>query len=378
MKHERYLTEAITGFLKKKMVMIGGPRQVGKTTLALSLLRRHGDERDPAYLNWDAPGVAKRLIQGELPADQPIVILDEIHKYRFWRNLIKGLYDSNRSRIHFLVTGSAKLDHFSKGGDSLLGRYYYLRLHPFSLNELSKNAGNEELESLLKFGGFPEPLFSKSERELKLWQTARLRQIVRDDLRDLAQVKEISQLELLAETLVDRASNVLSINNLREDLQLDFKTVSRWIGILESLFYCYRIAPFGADKIRAVKKEQKLYLWDWSSVPNEGARFENLVASQLLKYCHFLEDTEGEKMELRFLRDATGREVDFVVLKNKKPLFAVEAKLSDSSISRSLQYFSDRVKIPVFYQVHTQKDHFVRGNIEVIPFIQFCKKLKMP
>lgn len=358
------------------MVFLGGPRQVGKTTLCLSFLEPP-DVRNPAYLNWDEVGTRSLLRQGKLPTDR-ILVLDEIHKYKLWRGLIKGFYDANKGYQDYLVTGSARLDHYRKGGDSLLGRYRYLRLHPFSVSELKiQNSAN--LESLLRFGGFPEPFFSQSTRDHKLWCVERIYRVVNDDISDLENLKDYSRLELLAEILKERVGSLFSAKSLEEDLQVSQKTVIHWVEILERVYYLYRIYPFGAPKIRALKKTPKIFLWDWSEVENPGARFENLVAGHLLKYCHFLEDTEGEKMELRYLRDTDHREVDFVVLKNKKPIFAVECKTGDRQVSKSILYFKERTNVPQFFQVHLgASDYLSKEGVRVIPFVKFCNELKLP
>lgn len=378
MKNLRYLRPFVEQVLARKMVFVGGPRQVGKTTLALSLLGVDAEADHPAYLNWDAPGVSQKLRKGELPINEPLILLDEIHKYRHWRNLLKGLYDTQKSKRRFLVTGSARLDYYRKGGDSLVNRYRYFRLHPYSLCELNQDPSDDDLQRLLRYGGFPEPLFLQDLTELRIWQRDRLSRVVKEDLRDLEHVKEISLMETLVDLLPSRVGSPLSIQSLREDLEVDHKTVSRWITILENLYVCFRIPPFGGAKFRAVKKEQKLYLWDWSTITDDGPRFENLVASQLLKYCHLREDTEGHRMELRYIRDTDKREVDFVVLQDKKPIFAVEVKTGDSTISPSLYYFAERTAVPQFYQVHLGTEAYDKGRIRVLPFRQFCKELNMP
>lgn len=378
MHKKRYLSEIIRKNLVKKMVFIGGPRQVGKTTLALDCLNEKATEQHPAYLNWDYPPSAAKIRNLELPVSEKILILDEIHKYVRWRNLIKGIYDTQKSRHQFIITGSARLDYYRRGGDSLLGRYRYLRLHPFSLTELNPQPTTEDLQMLLHFGGFPEPLFSQKDSELRIWQRERIHRVIREDLRDLERVQEISLIELLVDMLPSRVGSVLSVNSLREDLQVDHKTVERWLTILENLYVCFRIPPFGSPKIRAVKKEKKLYLWDWSPLENEGAKFENLVASHLLKYCHFLEDTEGYTMDLRFIRDKDKREIDFVVIQNKKPLFAVECKTGESQISPSIHYFKERTSIPMFYQIHRGTKDFQKENIRVLPYIKFVKEFNLP
>lgn len=378
--HDRSKTfrRAVLEALEKKIVFVAGPRQVGKTTFSLSLLGSSATEQHPAYRNWDRPQVAKELRDGKLPSNQKLIVLDEIHKYARWRNLIKGFYDTEKSRHQFLVTGSARLDYYRKGGDSLVNRYRLFRLHPFSLMEMSKDPSDQDLQDLLKFSGFPEPLFSRSESDWRIWQRDRVSRVVREDLRDLEQVREISLIEALVELLPSKVGSPLSIKSLREDLNVDHKTVERWVHALENLYLCFRIAPFGAPKVRAVKKEKKLYLWDWSMVPDAGPRFENLVASQLLKYCHWIEDTEGRVMELRFLRDSMKREVDFVVIQDKKPIFAVECKTGDVAVSPALRYFSERTPIPKYFQVHQRTADFSTGKIRVLPFIQFCKEMDMP
>lgn len=375
----RYLQAEIIEALNQKMVFIGGPRQVGKTTLSLSILdKKNQSPKHPGYFNWDDPRTPTLLKKMELPPHQPLIVLDEIHKYAKWRNLVKGIYDIEGVDRKIIVTGSARLDYYRKGGDSLVNRYRYFRLHPLSLMEVNQKPTVSDLKALLKFSGFPEPYYEKDEKFLRIWQRDRLSRVLREDLRDLERVKEVSLVEQLVELLPEKVGSPLSINSLREDLEVDHKTASRWLTILDNLYVTFRISPYGSPKIRAVKKEQKLYLWDWSMIDNEGARFENLAASQLLKYCHWIEDTEGHKMELRFLRDTDKREVDFVVLKNRKPEFAVECKTGEKSISTSVHYFAARTSIPRFYQIHMGQKDFIQGKIRCLPWITFCKELNMP
>ncbi|MBN1960487.1 MAG: ATP-binding protein [Deltaproteobacteria bacterium] len=360
------------------MIFIGGPRQVGKTTLALGLLGPTANERHPAYLNWDDPRVAPSLRKGELPANESLLIFDEIHKYAHWRNLLKGLYDTEKSFRRFIVTGSARLDYYRKGGDSLANRYRYFRLHPLSLREIHNNPGAKELDLLSRFSGFPEPFLLQDETEHRIWQRDRLSRVIRQDLRDLERVRETSLIEHLVDLLPEKVGSPLSVANLKQDLEVDHKTVERWLQILENMYICFRIAPYGVPRIRAVKKEKKLYLWDWSAIKDPAARFENLVASQLLKYCHYTEDTEGYKMELRFLRDTNKREIDFVVLRDSQVEFAVECKTGERPISQATHYFSERLNIPRIFQVHSGEKYFSKGKVTVLPFWRFCVDMKMP
>lgn len=375
---ERYLTPFIRQDLKGKMVFLSGPRQVGKTTLALQLLE--GDETDPAYLNWDDVADQRRILNQEFPPNESLIVFDEIHKYLRWRNYLKGLYDKTKSRRHYLVTGSARLDLYRRGGDALTGRYHFFQLHPFSLREVDKACHATTVESLFTFGGFPEPFLAQSEKAMRRWHLERNHQVLRDDLRDLQKVEEVSLISRLVDHLPNLVGSPLSINGLREDLQVAHATVSNWLGILEKLYVVFRIPPFGAPQIRAVKKEMKAYMWDWSVVADEGHRFENMVASHLLKYCHFVENTEGHRMELRYIRDTDKREVDFVVIKDGNPLFAVECKLSDRDVPPAIAYCAGRLKIPAYYCVHMGIKDYEHATLplRVLPFHRFVAELKLP
>ena len=373
---QRYIKNHVANDLKTRMVFVGGPRQVGKTTFALTFLPE-AIETHPAYLNWDDISIRSALLKGELPPKEKCIVVDEIHKYARWRNLVKGFYDTNKSEISFIVTGSARLDYYSKGGDSLQGRYHYYRLHPFSLTELNSDPGKMDFEALLKFGGFPEPFLKAEEKFWRRWQRERLQRVIYEDIRDLETIKEISLLELLAEELPNRVGSPLSVKNIKEMLQVAHETIERWLKIFERMYYCFRIPPYGPPKVRAVKKEQKLYLWDWSLLPDPGPRFENFIASHLLKYCNFIEDTEGFRMELRFLRDTDKREIDFVVLKEGAPQFAVECKTGEKNVNPAIFYFKERTDIPDFYQVHQGTRDYKKNGVRILPIETFCKELKL-
>jgi predicted AAA+ superfamily ATPase len=374
MNIDRAIEPSIARDLGEKIVMIGGPRQVGKTTLAKSYLTKNEQ-----YFSWDDLKDREKIRKHEIDPTLGTVVLDEVHKYRRWRTLLKGLYDKYQSTLRIIVTGSARLDHFRKGGDSLFGRFFYYRLHPLTLSEVQGDSDPARvIERLLRFGGFPEP-YVKSDRVFhRRWMRERLSRVVYQDIQDLSLVKEISLIEILIDQLPARVGALLSIKSLQEDLEVSPNTVKKWIELLELVYYCYRILPYGSKKIRAVKKATKLYLWDWSQLVDEGAKFENFVASHLLKYCHYREDTEGVKVELRYLRDIDGREIDFLVLEDSKPLFAVECKTGEKALSKHLRYFADRLAIPRLYQVHLGSKRLQDGKIVMLPFSDFCVREKLP
>ena len=328
----RALTRHVDSDLQDKMVLVSGPRQSGKTTLARALLSRRHRALAGRYLNWDDDESRTRILRREF-ARQGMVVFDELHKFSRWRNFLKGLYDTHHDSLRILVTGSARLDLYRRGGDSLQGRYHHLRLYPFSLKEADCS-----LADLMALGPFPEPLLSGSARRARRWSREYRSRLVRDDVVSLERVEELGALEQLSLRLPVMVGSPLSLNALREDLGVAHKTVERWIDIFDRLLFTFRVAPFGSPRIKAVKKSRKHYQFDWTAVADEGPRFENVVGFHLLKECHYQEDTEGHDTELRFFRDPEGREVDFVQLLNNQPIRFVECKLSDTAVSPSLLY----------------------------------------
>ncbi|MBL7717066.1 MAG: ATP-binding protein [Bdellovibrionales bacterium] len=366
----RYLNAQIQDDLKRKMVFLGGPRQVGKTTLAQSLAR---DLK--GYLNWDIPGHRMQILKRELPNTE-LWIFDEIHKHRPWRNYLKGLFDEFKGTREILVTGSARLDLYRRGGDSLQGRYHFLRLHPLSLAEIAGRT-ESDLLTLMKLGGFPEPFFSQSETQAKRWSKEYQTRVVQEDIRDLERVQDLGNLELLLHRLPEHVGSPLSLNSLREDLHVSHRAVSQWMEIFDRTYCIFRLAPFGSPKIRAVKKERKHYHFDWTLISDEALRFENLVAVHLQKWIHFQEDVYGKTMELRYFRDTDRREVDFVVLENGKPVQFIECKLSDGEVSSGLRYL--KAKFPKVESIQIalkgQKDVVTSDGISLMPAHRFLAQL---
>ena len=366
----RYLAGQVQKDLARKMVFVAGPRQVGKTTLALGL---PGARK--AYLNWDVAEHRERILRRELPPGG-FWLFDEIHKYRRWRNYLKGLYDGRPRGQRVLVTGSGRLDLYRFGGDSLQGRYHLLRLHPFSAAELGLTTP-DDLRGLLRLGGFPEPYLSGSEVEARRWSRQHRTLLVREDVVSLERIQDLGHLELLILRLPDLVGSPLSVNALREDLQVSHKAVSSWLAALERLYAVFRLPPFGAPRIRAVKKEQKHYHFDWSVVPGDPARFENLVACHLLKWVHFEQDVHGRDLELRYFRDVEGREVDFVAVEGRVPLLLVECKWADTEVDRSLRYLKARFPEAEAWQISaTGKKDFVSPEaIRVAPALKLLRRL---
>ncbi len=368
MNQLRRIENQIVGDLKEKMVWLAGPRQTGKTTIAKRLCASFKGE----YLSWDIASNRRRLKEEKFSNEFDLWVFDEIHKFKRWRNWIKGVYDEHHDSHSILVTGSARLETLSRGGDSLQGRYFLHRLHPFTLSELlglsrsSPESWLDELpelttpwtkqmaeatQQLMELGGFPEPLFSASSRKAKRWRMGYASRLVREELRDLYQFQNLDLIETLYERLAETVGAPLSIKPFARDLEVAFETVKSWIVAFEQLYACFRVAPYGPPKIKATKRDHKLYLWDWARVETAGFRLENLVASHLLRFSHWCEDLLGERVELRYFRDVDGHEVDFILLRKRAPWIAIEVKSSEQKLDSNLKYFLERVKCPFAFQL---------------------------
>jgi predicted AAA+ superfamily ATPase len=390
----RYLEpEIINDALKdQKIAFITGPRQVGKTTLSENILA-HSKHANQNYFSWDDEEFRKIWIKSpkNIFAGNKIIVLDEIHKDRNWKTRLKGLYDQYKKDTQIIVTGSARLDFYRKSGDSLQGRYYPYRLHPFSLNETpsTPNPPTQEwggtlkttysLTEMLRFGGFPDPFFQQNFEKTKRWQRLYRERMIREDLRDLKEVKDLEQIKTLSYLLEEKVSSALSYESLRQDLKVSFDTVKSWIDLLEAVYFCYRIKPYFKDIKQAIRKEPKLYLFDWSILKDPGAQFENFIASHLLKSCHAWTDTAKGEFELHYVRDKQKREVDFLVTQNQKPWLLVEVKSSHHQISPALIHYTEILKpkfsIQVVKEIKHEFSSMAHPKIQVMDVRRFLSQL---
>ena len=359
---ERYLTPQVGRDLARKMVWLAGPRQVGKTTLARSL--PGGRE---GYLSWDVASDRARLLRRELPPAK-LWVLDEVHKYRSWRNYLKGLWDGRRPGQRLLVTGSARLELYGRGGDSG-------PLPSCGSTPLGGGAGLTAA-AMTVFRRAPGPFLGGS-RPSASWSREYRSRLITGRVTSLERVVDLGNLELLAMRLPELVGSPLSLNALREDLQVSHKTVATWVRIFERLHAIFRLPPFGAPSIRAVKKEQKHYQMDWSLVPGDPARFENLAACHLLKWVHYEQDVKGRDLELRYFRDTDGREVDLVVTERARPILLVECKWGDAPLDRSLRYLKSRFPPADAWQISAtgRKDFVTPEGIRVAPAVAFLRTL---
>lgn len=353
----------------KQMAFVCGPRQVGKTTIAKALMK---NSEHSSYRNWDIPEDREKIVANSFkplledlilsPTTHPLLILDEIHKYSDWKNYVKGLYDAYQEDMDILVTGSARLNIFKKGGDSLMGRYFLYRVHPISAGETAERPlvlfsnptiiPNEKIQQLLDFGGFPEPFTKGENRFLNRWHHLRHQQLIYEDIRSLEAIQNLSQLDLLATILTNQAGQLVNYTNLASKVRVSVPTIQRWLSVLDQVYYCYLITPWSNNVMRSLLKEPKVYLWDWSLVSDMGQRHENFVANHLLKAIHFWTDIGLGVFDLRFIRTKDQEEVDFLLVKDGKPWMLVEVKSSSkASLSKSLQKYKENLNCPFAFQV---------------------------
>ncbi len=348
--------------LESKIVLLSGPRQVGKTTLSKSLFP------SMEYLNFDDSEHRKVIRARSWRRDVDLIVFDELHKMPKWKSWIKGIYDTEGVRPRILVTGSARLDVFRKGGDSLAGRHFTHRLLPFSPAELNGQMNPREcLDRILAVGGFPEPFTVGTPDFAKRWRSTHLDRILKEDLLELEPVRSIKQIEILVDLLADRVGNTISMASIARDLEVSPHSVKKWIGILESLYVVFVVPPYSKNLARALLKEPKIYFHDTGRVTGgEGPRFENAVACALLKHQLRRQDLFGMRTRLHYVRDKEKREVDFLLEEEGKITLLLEAKLSDSALSPHLAYFKKRLKPKSSVQlVHNLKRNEDKGGVLV-------------
>ena len=380
------------------MLFLMGARQVGKTVLSKSIASSYDQS---FYLNFDNDEHRKLILSGQsfienifqtqYVGKKPLIIFDEIHKYKNWKNFIKGFYDVYKQNYQMIITGSSRLDVFYKGGDSLMGRYLPYTVHPFSVGELNPNAmdglfrppysvNKEDWEALYQFGGFPVPFLKRDLKRYKQWRRMRRAQLFREDIRDMTHVHEISQLELCAQLLEYQVGCILNRSTLGQKLRISLPTINRWLEILRQFYFAFTIQPWSRNIPRSLIKEPKVYLNDWSIVSDPGSRFENFIACHLKKSIDFWSESGEGDFELYFLRDKSQREVDFLVTRDQEPWFLVEAKSSEQRLTSSLAYYQELTKAPFAFQVtknmpYVDYDCFSKAGIFIVPAQTFLSQL---
>ena len=334
---ERYLNTALSEELGNKILLLTGPRQCGKTTLSKML---HADYQ---YINYDLAEHRLLLREKSWDRQRSVIIFDELHKMTGWKAWLKGIYDVEGLPPALLVTGSARLAAFRKTGDSLAGRHFQFRLHPLDLKEALAftDLGRDEIfDRLMTVGGFPEPFLNGAQRYYNRWKRSHVDLILKEELLTLSAVRDIQSIETLIELLRSRVGSPVSANSLARDLQKSPNTIQHWLKLLEDLYVIFKVAPYHKNIARALLKEPKYYFYDNGMVQgDEGTRLENLVACALFKEIHRAQDVDGENVDLYFIKNKDGQEIDFLVTREKQPYQLVEVKWKDASLSQNFKRF---------------------------------------
>lgn len=378
-----------------QMAFVAGPRQVGKTTLAKSLATKYltwDNKNDRAAIIRGADNVVSYLDLDSLYSSEIITAFDELHKYSKWKNFIKGFFDIYNDKTKSIVTGSARLNIFKRGGDSLMGRYFLYRMHPLSVAELLTNdlldselrkpapLDDKKWDALLNFGGFPEPFLKRNKRFYNRWRRMRTEQFFTEDIRDLTKIQEVAQIQLLSEIIQGQVGQLVNYSNLATSVNVSQDTIKRWITVLGNLYYSFTIKPWYRNIKKSLIKQPKIFLLDWTMCNDIGARNENFIASHLLKAVHFWTDYGFGNYDLFFLRDKMKREVDFLVTKDNVPWFIIEVKTSDKQLSPSLAFFQEQTKAEHAFQVsfdtpYVDRDCFAYNMPIKVPAKTFLSQL---
>ena len=385
-----------------KMVFISGPRQSGKTTLAKEIIGL--DFTNLCHFNYDYLENKAKLIQEPYFFQQmnrqnnstPLVIFDEIHKYKDWKNYLKGVFDQFQGQYKFLISGSGRLDTYQKGGDSLAGRYFLLRLWPFTLGELgndylspeaflknpiqipdfSKSQKQQQIwNDLANYSGFPEPYLNKDPLFVRRWTNTYQKQLIYEDIRDLAQVRQAENMALLFSLLPSKIGSPLSLNQLARNLKVSFQTVSSWLQLFEKFFLCFSVTPWTKKISRAIVKERKIYLTNSTLIKDEGSSLENMAALELYRAITMWSDLGYGNFSLHFIRNKEKEEVDFVIARDNEPLFLVEVKSSELEISKSLKKFQSLLGVPAIQLVNIPETARLGDNILVTSIVNWIAQL---
>ena len=371
---KRMQQELIKRDLAHKMVLLTGPRQVGKTSLALAISEEFVNS---VYLNYDHFAHREVIHTANWLPETELLILDELHKMDDWKSYLKGIYDTRQPHLQILVTGSARLETFRQSGDSLAGRFFRHRLNPLSLAEIT-DASEHTLNKLVERGGFPEPFLAESPIEANRWRAQYIDGLIRTDILDFEKIHDFRAMQLTLELLRQRVGSPLSYSSLARDVKCSPNTIKRYIEILEALYIVFKVTPYHKNIARSIQKEAKIYFYDNGMVVGDaGIRFENFVAVSLLKHLNAIEDYQGKRARLKTLRTKEKKEVDFVLEVEGSPVCMLEVKLSSSVVSKTLRYFHRKYDIPAIQVVKNLSLERVDNGIEIRKAFKYLSKLEM-
>lgn len=372
---DRYQKQAILDDLQKKMVLLSGPRQAGKTTLAKIIAQEF---KSFIYLTYDHLEDRKILLKEAWLPSVELIILDEIHKMPNWQSYLKGVFDAKLPHQKMLVTGSVHLEDFHQVNNPLAGRYFVHRLMPLSPTECDKVHVSYTLDHFLERGGFPEPFLAQSALEAERWRLQTINNLLREDVLEFENVHNLNAIRLVFELLREKVGSPISYTSIAEDVAISPNTVKKYIQIFEALYIVFRIAPFSRNIARSLLKEPKLYFFDTGLVKGDnGIKFENFVATCLLKHVLAKIDYRAENYELKYLRTKEQHEVDFVLVRDNCVEKMIEVKHANHSVSPTLHYFHEKYRFPTFQVVKELRREKVENGIEIVQGLNFLKSLEL-
>ncbi len=372
---ERVQKEAILRDLNKKMVLLAGPRQAGKTTLAKDIAENF---QTSVYLTYDRLEDRKIILKEAWLPSTELLILDELHKMPKWKTFLKGIYDTKPRHQKILVTGSARLEIFKNEGDSLAGRYFLHHLLPLSPSECQKAHVEYSIDRFIERGGFPEPFLAKELIDANRWRMQYVDSLLREDVLDFDSIQNLNAIRLVFELLREKVGSPISYSSIAEDAAISPNTVKKYIQIMEALYIVFRITPFSRNIARSLLKEPKIYFFDNGLVKGDlGAKFENLMAVCLLKHILAKIDYQAEPYALHYFHTKEKQEVDFAIVRDKTVETIIEAKYADSSISTHLRYFHEKYQIPAVQVVKELKREKIEDKIQLLRADTFLRTLDL-
>jgi uncharacterized protein len=344
----------------RQTVFVSGPRQVGKTTpcrALASVALDWRDLRDRRVILSGPAAVVEQLGLVNLRDRDAVVLFDNLRAYNKWPAFLRGIRARCGPRLRILVTG---LD--SARATNTTANFSHLRLHPWSVGEWLR-AGlvsstvappaaicDEDWNVLVEHGGFPEPFLKRDSRFTRRWQSQRAEELLSVELRTLTAVHDPQVFEALALLLAEQSAAHVFYSHLSREVSVTVDTVRRWVDLLTRAQYGFLVRPWFRGVPKALRKEPKWFLRDWSAIGSSSARRLTFIACHLLKAVEGWTDLGFGRFELCYVRDKSKREADFLVVRDGKPWFLVGVG-DEPRVMSVLQHFQECTRAAHAFQV---------------------------
>lgn len=336
--------------------IVAGARQVGKTYLLKKLLAAAaGRGRKVSYYNLEMPSDLRQFagsdetVLAKLLSSGHAVFIDEFHYLKNASRLFKMVYDSG-ARVKIYASGSSALEMHRHLKESLAGRRWLTRLLPLSYAEFClKYAGGKPAAAFNEYcvyGGMPGLIAIRGKDRRVLLLSEILETYIQKDVKGLLKEENIRAFNSLLYLLAEAQGSLISENGLSREVGLTAATVNRYLSILEKTYVCHSVYSYARKLGNELKKSRKVYFYDlgvrnailkdfspYAGRQDKGAVSETFVFLQLLTLLK-------PNMEIRFWRNKQGAEIDFVILKDRRPyLVEVKSSLSSPEIPKAFPLF---------------------------------------